>query len=153
LSLSTKNNCKIIINNCAPYDVSIAHNDNDTLGIMDLDRDKLIPGEDSVISSEKLNKNLPKRKLTKEEIMQKSHVDWQSQFKQRYLDILFKRQNPISANKFNLGITKNFKHENHLKDDKPDYRKQLHNNCTEQSLEKWFKLGVAFDDRLFLLIQ
>ena len=36
-------NCKIIINNCAPYDISLLR--NDILGIFDLETHKLIPIE------------------------------------------------------------------------------------------------------------
>jgi hypothetical protein len=61
-----KNNCKIILDNCAPYDVTISW--NDILGIMDTEPDEPIPMEDSTISSilqdiEKKLPKVPKRKL------------------------------------------------------------------------------------------
>jgi hypothetical protein len=49
VSIDKNNNCKIIVDNCAPYDVIIDR--NDILGIMDAEPDTLIPLEDSTISS------------------------------------------------------------------------------------------------------
>jgi hypothetical protein len=41
VSIDKNNNCKIILDNCAPYDVVIDR--NDILGIMDTETDDLIP--------------------------------------------------------------------------------------------------------------
>jgi hypothetical protein len=49
VSIDKNNNCKIVINNCAPYDITIER--NDIIGLMDVETDELIPLEDSVISS------------------------------------------------------------------------------------------------------
>ena len=49
VSIDKNNNCKIVVDNCAPYDVSI--NRGDILGIMDIENDELIPMEDSTISA------------------------------------------------------------------------------------------------------
>jgi len=70
-----------------------------------------------------------------------------SQCKQRYIDILYKHQQAISANKYDLGLVTNFKHKIHLKDNAPVDRKQFkipeaHQNFIEQSLSAWLKLGV-----------
>jgi hypothetical protein len=78
VSIDKNNNCKIVINNCAPYDITIER--NDIIGLMDVKTDELIPLEDSVISSiltdinAKLPK-VPKKKLTKEEIASKAHLN------------------------------------------------------------------------------
>ncbi len=45
-------------NNCAPYDVTI--NRGDILGIMDIEKDELIPMEDSTISAILQNMNIPR---------------------------------------------------------------------------------------------
>ena len=151
VSIDKNNNCKIIVDNCAPYDVIIDR--NDILGIMDTESDDLIPLEDSTISAilSDIDKHLPKvpkKKLTKAEIAQKAHLNVPSEYKQKYVDILYKHQNAISANKYDLGLATNFKHKIHLKDNAPVYRKQFkipeaHQNFIEQSLDEWLKLGVV----------
>jgi hypothetical protein len=64
-----------------------------------------------------------------------------------YVDILYKHQKAISANKYDLGLASHYKHKIHLKDNSPVYRKQFkipeaHQQFIEQSLEEWLKLGV-----------
>jgi hypothetical protein len=151
VSIDKNNNCKIVIDNCAPYDVTISR--NNILGIMDAEPDEPIPMEDSMISvilqdlQNKLPK-VPKRKLTKEEIATKAHLNVPTEFKQKYIDILYKHQQAISVNKYDLGLATNFKHKIHLKDNDPVYRKQFkipeaHQNFIEQSLDKWLKLSVV----------
>ncbi len=70
------------------------------------------------------------------------------EFKQKYIDILFKHQAAISVNKMDLGHAKNFAHKIHLKDNNPVYRKQFkipeaHQNFIEATLDEWLKLGVV----------
>ncbi len=120
---------------------------------MDVETEQLQPLEDSVISAilndidQKLPK-VPKHKLTKEEIAAKAHLNVPNEYKQRYIDILYKHQKAISANKYDLSLASNFKHKIHLKDNNPVYRKQFkipeaHQNFIEQYLEEWLKLGVV----------
>jgi hypothetical protein len=71
VSIDKNNNCKIIVDNCAPYDVIIDR--NDVLGFMDIETDELIPMEDSTIAAilNDIDKHLPKvpkKKLTKTDI-------------------------------------------------------------------------------------
>ncbi len=91
---------------------------------------------------------MPKRKLTKEEIAEKAHLNVPDKFKQKYIAILHKHQEAISVNKYDLGLATNFKHKIYLKDNAPMYRKQFkipeaHQNFIEQSLDEWLKLGVV----------
>jgi hypothetical protein len=60
VSIDKNNNCKIVVDNCAPYDVRIDR--NDVLCIMETESDELIPLEDSPISSilSDIDKHLPK---------------------------------------------------------------------------------------------
>jgi len=44
---------------------------------------------------------------------------------EKYVDISFKHQEAISINKYDLGLTKNYKHKIHLKNEDPVYRKQF----------------------------
>ena len=109
VSIDKNNNCKIVVDNCAPYDVTI--NRGDILGIMDIEKDELIPMEDSTISAilQDIDKKLPKvpkKKLSREEIATKAHLNVPDQFKQKYIDLLFKHQQAISVNKYDLGLAK-----------------------------------------------
>jgi hypothetical protein len=70
------------------------------------------------------------------------------EFRDRYIDILFKHQGAISMDKYDLGLAKNYKHKIHLKIEDPVYRKQFkipeaHHQFIEQTLEEWLKLGVV----------
>ncbi len=126
VSIDKNNNSKMIVDNCAAYDVVIDR--NNILGIMDAETDDLIPLEDSTISPilQDIDKHLPKvpkKKLTKAEIAQKAHLNVPDQYKQKYVDILHKHQQAISANKYDLGQPTNFKHKTHLKDYAPVYCK------------------------------
>jgi len=91
VSIDKNNNCKLIVDNCALYDVVIDR--NDILGIMDTETDDLIPLEDSTISAilNDIDKQLPKvpqKKLTKAEIAEKAHLNVPSEYKNCYVDIL-----------------------------------------------------------------
>ncbi len=71
-----------------------------------------------------------------------------NEYKDRYVNILYKQQKAISAIKYGLGLASNYKHRLHLKDNSPVYRKQFkipeaHQQFIEQSLEEWLKLGVV----------
>jgi hypothetical protein len=151
VSIDKNNNCKIVLDNCAPYDVTISR--NNILGIMDAEPDDPILMEDSTISAilqELENKlpKVPKRKLTKEEIANKAHLNVPDKYKQKYIDSLHKHQQAISVNKHDLGLATNYKHKIHLKDNAPVYRKlfkvpEAHQNFIEQSVHEWLKLGVV----------
>jgi hypothetical protein len=151
VTIDQNNNCKLVIDNCAPYGITIER--NDIIALMDVETEQLQPLEDSVILAilndiDKQLPKVPKCKLTKEEIAAKAHLNVPNEYKQRYIDILCKHQKAISANKYDLGLASNFKHKIHLKDNNPVYRKQFkipgaHQNFIEQSLEEWLKLGVV----------
>jgi hypothetical protein len=145
VSIDKNNNCKIIVDNCAPYDVIIDR--NDVIWFMDIETDPLIPMEDSTIASilsdiEKHLPKVPKKKLTKDEIAAKANLNVPNEYKDKYVNILYKHQKAISANKYDLSLASNYKHKIHLKDNSPVYRKQLkipeaHQQFIEQSLEEW----------------
>ncbi len=89
--IDKNNNCKIVLDNCAPYDVTISRN----LGIMDAEPESPIPMEDSMISAilqdiDKILPKVPKRRLTKDEIAAKAHLNVPPEFKQKYIDNLHK---------------------------------------------------------------
>jgi hypothetical protein len=69
-------------------------------------------------------------------------------FTEQYIDILFKHQEVLGVNKFDLGLAKTYSNKVHLKNDDPVYRKQFkivveHHQFIKQTLEKWLKLGVV----------
>ncbi len=80
------NNCKLVIDNCAPNDITIHR--NDVIGLMDVETEQLQPPEDSVISAilsdidNKLPK-VPKKKLSRDEIATKSHLNVPKKYKQK----------------------------------------------------------------------
>jgi hypothetical protein len=85
---------------------------------------------------------------TKAEIAAKANLNVPNEYKDRYVDILYKHQKAISANKYDLGLASHYKPKIHLKDNSPVYRKQfkipeVHQQFIEQSLEEWLKLGVV----------
>jgi hypothetical protein len=98
---------------------------------------------------------VPKRKLTKAEIATKAHLNVPNDYKQKYIDIIYRHQQAISVNKYDLGMASNFKHRIHHKDNNPVYRKQFkipeaHQNFIQQSLEEWLKLGdVKWSNSLY----
>jgi hypothetical protein len=155
VTLDKYRNCKLVIDNCAPYEVTLAR--NEVLGVLEFEPDKCIPLNEKTISAlisdiaDQLPK-VPKRKFIRQEIEQKANLKVPEQFKNKYLDILFKHQAAISVNKFDnkfdLGRAKNFNHKIFLKDDNPVYRKQFkipeaHQTFIEATLDEWLKLGVV----------
>jgi hypothetical protein len=91
VSIYKKNNCKLVIDNCAHFDISIDR--NDVIGLMDLETEQLQPLEDSVISAilSDIDKHLPKvpkTKLSKSDIAAKSNLNVPSEYRQKYIDVL-----------------------------------------------------------------
>jgi hypothetical protein len=151
VSIDSNQNCKIVIENCAPYEVTIER--NDIMGIIEMKEDKLYPLTDETTANicTVIKSNIPstpQSQLTCDEIARRCNLQVPEEFKERYLDILCKHQEAISINKYDLGLAKNYKHRIHLKNENPVYRKQFkipeaHHNFIEQTLEEWLKLGVV----------
>jgi len=94
VTIDKNNNSKIIEDNCEWYNVIIDR--NDILGIMGTEINELIPLEDTAISAilSDIDKHLPKvpkKKPTKAEITEKAHLNVPTEFKQKYVDILYKQ--------------------------------------------------------------
>jgi len=128
VTLDKYKHCILVIDNCAPYDITLAR--NEVLGVLEFEPDKCIPLNEKTISGLTSNihgqlPKVPKKKFTRTEIEQKANLKVPVQYKKRYLDILFKHQDAISINKFDLGRAKNFTHKIYLKDDNPVYGKQF----------------------------
>jgi hypothetical protein len=140
-------NCKLVIDNWAPYDIVLAR--NEILGVLEFKPEECIPLNEQTISAIILDihqkfPKVPKKKFTQSQIEQKANLQVPSEYKQWCLDILFKHQDAISIDKFDLGRAKNFTHKIYLKDDNTVYRKQLkipeaHQTFIEATLDKWLK--------------
>jgi hypothetical protein len=111
VTIDKNNNSKVVINNCAPYYITIDR--NDVLCIIDLEHYNLTLMEDLVISTilseihEKLPK-LPKNKFYLEKIEQIEHLNNSNEYKKDYIDIVLKLQEAISAYQLDLGLAKNY---------------------------------------------
>jgi hypothetical protein len=151
VSIDSNQNCKIVIENCAPYEVTIKR--NDIMGIIEIEVDEMYPLMDEAVADicASIKSNIPstpRNKLTQDNIAKRCNLQVPEEFKGRYMDILFKHQDAISMNKYDLGLAKNYKHRIHLKNEDPVYGKQFkipeaHRNFIEQTLEEWLKLGVV----------
>jgi len=147
-----KNNIfNIVMENCAPYDVTLER--DDILGVMETEEEELVPPTDDFISSVCQNihnrfAKVKRKRLTREEIKQRCHLQVPEEFQERYLDILCKHQDALSIDKYDLGVAKDFKHKIHFKTQDPIYWKQFkipetHHQFIEQTQDEWLKLGVV----------
>ncbi len=151
VNVDFNNICNIILENCAPYDVTLEH--DDILRIMEIEEEELIPLLDDFISSvcQDIHSGFPKvkrKRLSRDDIQQRSHLQVRDEFKEIHIDILHKHQDALSINKYDLGLAKNFLHKIHLKMQDPVYWKQFkileaHHQFIEQTLDEWLKLGVV----------
>jgi hypothetical protein len=151
VSIDENHNCRIIIENCAPYKVTIER--NDIIGLVEIEDDQLYPlANDTaakICASMKSNiPSTPQTKLSRDEIIRCCNLQVPDKFREKYIDILFKHQEAISLDKYDLGLAQNYKHKIHLKNEDPRYRKQFkipeaHHQFIKQTLEEWLKLGVV----------
>jgi hypothetical protein len=149
VNIDENNICNIIVENCAPYDVTLER--DDLLGVVETELDELVPLTDDFISSvcQDIQNRFPKvkrKRLSREEIRRRCHLQVPEEYHDRYLDILCKHQDALSINKYDLGLAKDFKHKIHLKMQDPVYQKQFkipeaHYQFIQQTLDEWLKLG------------
>jgi hypothetical protein len=116
VTIDSNHDCKVIIENCAPYEVTIER--KDIMGIIKMEEDKIYPLTDEatagICTIIKSNiSSTPRIQLTRED----RHCNLQvpDKFKAQYLDLLFKYQEAISMEKYDLGLARNYKHKIHLK--------------------------------------
>jgi hypothetical protein len=124
VSIDNNQNCRIVIENCAPYEVTIER--NDIMGIIKIEEDEMYPLTDETVAdiSASIKSNIPstpQTNLTRDDIAKRCNLQVPEEFKDRYLHILFKHQEAISLNKYDLSQGKNYKHWIHLKNDNPVY--------------------------------
>ncbi len=114
-----------MIKNCAPFEVRIER--NDLLGLVEIEEGKLIPLRDNTAAEicASIKDNIlktPRAKLSREEIAQCCNLQVQDKFREKYIDILFKHQDAINLDKYDLGLAKNYKHKFHRKSKDLVYR-------------------------------
>jgi hypothetical protein len=151
VSLDNYKNCKLIIDNCAPYNIVLPR--NKILGVLEFEAEPCLPLDENTVASiisniEERFPKVQKKHFSRAEIEQKANLNVPQELKQKYVDILYKHQAAISMNKMDLGRAKNFTHKIHLKDNNPVYHKQFkipeaHQNFIETTLDEWLKLGVV----------
>jgi hypothetical protein len=151
VNIDENNICSIVVENCAPYDVTLEQ--DDIIGVMETKQDEIVPLTDDFISSvcQDIHNRFPKvkrKRLTREEIRRRCHLQVPEEFHEWYLDILCKHQDALSIDKYDLGLAKDFKHKIHLKTHDPVYQKQFkipeaHHQFIEQTLDEWLKLGTV----------
>jgi hypothetical protein len=128
VKLDNYKNCLIVTDNCAPYDIVLPQ--NEILGVLEFESEQCVPLDERTVSSiiNSIEQKFPKvqrKHFSCDEIAQKANLNVPSEFKQRYIDILYQQQAAISINKMGLGRPKNFTHKIHLKDNYLVYRKQF----------------------------
>jgi len=128
VTLDDYRNCKLIIDNCAPFDIVLPQ--NEILGVLEFEAEHCLPLHEDTVASiiSNIEQKFPivtKKNYTCDKIVKKAHLNMPNEYKQRYIDILYKHQAAISVNKMDLGRAKNFTHKIHLKDNNPVYRKQF----------------------------
>ncbi len=95
VNIDESNICSIVVENCAPYDVTLER--DDIHGVMEIEQDELVSLTDDFISSicQDIHNRFPKvkrKRLSREEIKRRCHLQVPEEFHERYLDILCKHQ-------------------------------------------------------------
>ncbi len=95
VSMDNNNNCIVIVENCALYDVTISR--NDLMELIEIEEEKLIPLTDRIISSicagiqDKLPK-IQKLRMSQDKITHRCNLQVPDEFRERYINILFQHQ-------------------------------------------------------------
>ena len=150
VSLSGYNTCSVVIDNPSPVDINIAR--GDTIGFLDQELDQPIPFDENelekVISAVTKPSKSVQSNISRESIAKRLNLNVPAEFRDRYINMLYKHKQVISVDKTDLGLATTFKHRIYLKDENPVYRKQFkipeaHQNFIEQTIDEWLRLGVV----------
>jgi hypothetical protein len=98
VSIDSNQNCKIVIENCAPYDVTIQR--NDIMGIIEMEEDEMYPLMDDAAADicATIKSDIPSTpqiQLTRDDIARHCNLQVPEEFKAQYLEA-------ISINKYDL---------------------------------------------------
>ena len=140
------------IHNCSPVEIALER--GDLLGyienVLDCEMRQLNPSYINAVAEEQMKARIPpplppeKKKF----IIENATLNVPEEYRQRYLDILLKNHEVISAHKYDLGRTETLLHEISLKTEEPVYVKQFkipdaHREEVEKHVAEWLKLGVV----------
>jgi len=108
LNFDDNNICNIMLENCAPYDVTLEC--DEILGNMEIEEEELIPLTDDFISSvcqdiHSCFLKVEMKRLSRDDIQKRCHLQVPDEYKERYINILHKHQD----------LAKNLSHKIHLK--------------------------------------
>jgi hypothetical protein len=143
--------CTISLTNAGPVDLALGR--GDIVGCIDQ-----IPAGQQVleINSDNLdhflyaltNNTQKDKTMSHEEIRRRVHLDVPEEYRDKYLQLLYRYKKVISISKADLGRSRTYHHRIHLKDPRPVYQPQFplkpdHQAFIENTLEDWLKLGVV----------
>ena len=140
------------ITNCSPNTITLQR--GEFMGfienVTDCEKRQVNP---SYINEIALNKSknrvpIPLSKEKKLFIQEKAKLNVPDNFKEEYLNVLFKNHEAISEHKYDLGQTETLMHDISLKSQEPVYVKQFkipdaHREQVEKQVTEWLKLGVV----------
>jgi hypothetical protein len=129
-----------MIENCTPYKVTIER--NDLLGLVELENDELFLVTDNTaakICASIKNKipKTPRTKLTRDEIARHCNLQVPDEFQEKYINIIFKHQEAINLDKYDLGLARNYKHKIHLKNEDTKSSSRYQRPITFLSSKHW----------------
>jgi hypothetical protein len=89
-----------------------------------------------------------RKRLSRLDIQKQCLLQLPGEFKEKNMDILYKHQDALSIDKYNLGLAKNIFYKIHLESQDKVCQKQfkmleMHHQFIKQILDEWLKLGVA----------
>ena len=144
--------CTIAVTNCAPYDIEIPRGivigtivtEDKDCRVEQLSQTKV----KEVFESINLVSSVKTQQLSRDDIVSKCNLNVPVQYREQYLDLLFKHKEALSVSSTDLGKAKHYFHRIHLKNRNPVYRKQFkipdaHANFISESIDDWLKLGVV----------
>ncbi len=105
VNVDENNICNIIVENCAPYDMTLEG--DDILGVMETEQNELVPLMDDFISSicqdiHNCFSKVKRKRLSREEIRRRCHLQVPEEYHDQYRDILCKHQDALSIDEYNL---------------------------------------------------
>jgi len=111
--IDENHNCRIIIENCAPYEVTIER--SNIMGLVEIKDNELYTAAEICTCIKSNIPSTPRTKLTRDEIAVHCNLQVPDEFREKYINILFKHQEAISLDKYDLDLAQNYKHKIHLK--------------------------------------
>ena len=146
----------IRIANCSPNQIVLQRGEFIGLieNVSDSEKRQLDPTFVTSLAEKQLKSRVP-IPLSNEKktfIQEKVKLNVPEQYKEHYLNILYKNHEAISEHKYDLGKTETLMHDITLKSEEPVYVKQFkipdaHRQQVEQHVTEWLKLGVVQPSR------